>query len=66
MFGEVTRDLEIRDYPGYRIIKIDQSTKKSVGDLRRLTISQTPVKASANAGVKNSKMIKYLWIVTWK
>ena len=38
-------DLEIRrDHADYSIIKIGQNTEKSPGDLRRLTVSQTPVK----------------------
>ena len=32
-----------RDYSDYRIIKIGQNTQKSPRDLRRLTVSQTPV-----------------------
>ena len=31
-------------HPDYSIVKIDQNTVKSPGDLRRLAISQTPVK----------------------
>ena len=33
-----------RDHPDYSIAKIGQNTKKSYGDLRRLTVTQTPVK----------------------
>ena len=33
-----------RDHPDNNIIKIDQNTEKSPGDLRRLTVSQTPLK----------------------
>ena len=43
-----------RDHPDYSIIKIDQNTEKSPGDLRRLAVIHTPVK-TANAGVKNSR-----------
>ena len=32
------------DHPEYTIIKIDQNTEKSPGDLRRLTVTQTCVK----------------------
>ena len=32
------------DHPDYSIIKISQNTEKSPGDLRRLVVSQTPVK----------------------
>ena len=32
------------DHPDYSIIKISQNTWKSLGDLRRLSVSQTPVK----------------------
>ena len=30
-------------YPNYSIVEIGQNTMKSPGDLRRLTVSQTPV-----------------------
>ena len=33
-----------RDHPDYSIIEISQNTEKSNGDLKRLAISQTPVK----------------------
>ena len=32
------------DHPNINIIKIDQNTKNSPGDLRRLAITQTPVR----------------------
>ena len=32
------------DHPDYSIIKLKQNTEKSPGDLRRLVVSQTPVK----------------------
>ena len=32
------------DHPKYRIIENGQNTEKSPGDLRRLDITQTPVK----------------------
>ena len=35
-----------RDHPNDRIIKIDQNTEKSPGDLRRLAVIQTSVKTS--------------------
>ena len=48
-----------RVHPDYSIIKIGQNTEKSPGDLRKLSVSQTPantgVKPSANTGVKNSQ-----------
>ena len=31
-------------HPDYSIIKIGQNTEKSPGDLRRLAVTQTPVK----------------------
>ena len=37
-------DLEIGDHPNYSIIEVSQNTEKSPGDLRRLAITQTPVK----------------------
>ena len=33
-----------RDHPNYRIIKIGLNTEKSPGDLRRLAVTQTPVR----------------------
>ena len=33
-----------RDHPNYCIIEIDQNIEKSLGDLRRLVVTQTPVK----------------------
>ena len=33
-----------RDHSNYNITEIGQNTEKSPGDLRRLTITQTPVK----------------------
>ena len=38
------------DHPAYSIIKIGQITEKSPGDLRRLAVTQTPVRID---GVKN-------------
>ena len=37
-------DLEVGDHPNYSIIENGQNTEKSPGDLRRLTVTQTPVK----------------------
>ncbi len=38
----------------YNIVKIDQNTEKSPGNLRRLAVTQTPVKKpSAKTDVKN-------------
>ena len=36
-------DLEIKDCPNYSIVEIGQNTENSPGDLRRLTVTQTPV-----------------------
>ena len=33
-----------KDHPNYSIVEINQNTKKSPGDLRRLAVTQTPVK----------------------
>ena len=50
-FGTVTNgllkgleDLEVGDHPNYYIIENDKNTEKSPGDLRRLAVTQTPVK----------------------
>ncbi len=32
------------DHPNYWIVEIGQNTKKSFGDLRRLSVTQSPVK----------------------
>ena len=32
------------DYPNYCIIEIGQNTEKNPGDLRRFTVTQTPVR----------------------
>ena len=37
-------DLEIRDHPDYSIIKIGQNIEKSPGDLRKIVVTQAPVK----------------------
>ena len=41
-------------HPNYSIIKVNQNTEKSPGDLRRLAVTQTPVK---DAEVKNSQEV---------
>ena len=33
-----------RDQPNYYMVKIDQNTEKSLGDLRRLVVTQTPIR----------------------
>ena len=35
---------ENQDHPDYSILEIEKSTEKSQGDLRRLAVTQTPVK----------------------
>ena len=46
--GKRTRRLRNKrtsgDHPNYNVIDIGQYTKKSPGDLRRLAVTQTPVK----------------------
>ena len=41
--GRLGNKMTSRDYPDYNIIKIGQNTEKSPGDLKRLTLTQTPV-----------------------
>ena len=54
--GRYDNKSTIGDHPNYSVVKIDQNTEKSPGDLRRLGVTQTPVKKpSANAGVNNSQ-----------
>ena len=43
------------DHPNYIFIKISQSTEKSPRDRRRLAVTHSWGKPSANAGVKNSQ-----------
>ena len=42
-----------RDHPDYSIIKIGQNTEESLGDLRKLAVTNSCEKPLANAGVKN-------------
>ena len=48
MLGKRTRSVgnrrKNRDHPSYRMVVIGQNTEKTPGDLRRLAITQTPVK----------------------
>ena len=45
------------NHPNYRFIKIGQNTKKNPGDLRRLSVTQTPVENYQLTLVeKNSQM----------
>ena len=51
------------DHPNGSIIKFCQNTKKSPGDLRRLTVIQTPVKNhQLMLGVENLQMSKIIMI----
>ena len=43
--GSVGNRRKNRDHPNYSIVEIGQNTEKSPGNLRRLTVTQTPVKA---------------------
>ena len=48
-FGTVTKELlkgleDLEDHPNDSIIEDRQNTEKSPGDLRRLAVTQTPVK----------------------
>ena len=45
--GKILEDVEIKkqvDHPDYSIIKICQNIKKSPGDLRRISVTQIPVR----------------------
>ena len=48
-------DLESGDHRDYSIIKIGQNSQKSPGDLRRLAVTQTPVKNHQSTGAKTPK-----------
>ena len=55
------------DHPNNSIIENGQNTKKSPGDLRRLAVTQTPVKkTSANADVKSSNNNSHCYNVSRK
>ena len=43
--GRIRNQRMSGDHSDYSVIKIDQNTQKSPGDLRRLAVTQTPVKA---------------------
>ena len=45
------------DHPNYYIIETGQNNEKSSGDLRRLAVTQTSERPSANADVKNSQEV---------
>ena len=54
------------DYPNYSISEIDQNTEKSPGDLRRLAVTQTPVKDHQLALVwKKSQKGKIIIIIPY-
>ena len=41
--GGVRNQWTSQDHPKYSIVKINQNTEKSPGDLRRLAVTQTPI-----------------------
>ena len=43
-FGTVTKGCTSEDHPNNSIIENSQNTEKSPGDLRRLVVTQSPVK----------------------
>ena len=69
-FGIIKRPGELgswrtgSDYPNDSIAENGQNTKKSPGDLRRLAVTQTPVKN--NTDVKNSKGVNNNNNHNWK
>ena len=42
--GRVGNRRTNRDHPNYSVVKIDQNTKESSGDMWTLAVTQTPVK----------------------
>ena len=42
--GEIENKKTRENHPNYSILKIGQNTEKSSGDLRRLVVTQTPVR----------------------
>ena len=58
--GGIGNQWENWDYPKYRIAKISRNTEKSLGDLRRLAVTQIPVKTRQLTLVwKTCKEYKY-------
>ena len=54
------------DHPDYSIIKISQNTEKSPGDLKRLAVTQTPVRNHQLTLVwKTLKWVKLLLLLLW-
>ena len=41
--GQINKRASV-DHPAYSIVGIDQNTEKSPGDLRKLALTQTPVR----------------------
>ena len=65
--GKVENQRTTRDHPNYSIVKIGQNTEKNSVDLRRLAITQTPVKGQQLMLVlktrkeKHNKIIRCAW-----
>ena len=62
-FGTVTKellkeleDLEIREHPNYYIIENGQNTEKCPGDMRKLAVTQAPVKDHEQNWCKKKKL----------
>ena len=49
-----------QDHPHYNTVKICLNTWKSVGDSRRLAVTQIPVTSPIKTGVKNSHRVKII------
>ena len=56
--GRVRNRKKCRDHPNYSITKNCQDTEKSPRDLRRLAVTHSSERPSANAGIKNSQKSK--------
>ena len=64
-FCKTIRNKEMSgNHPNYSIVEISQNTEKSLGDFKRLAVTQTPVK---DAGVKNFQkiIITIMIIIIW-
>ena len=70
-YGRIGNQKLSWDYPDFSIIKIDQNAEKNPKDLKRLTVTQTPVKDhQLTLGRKkiawSNMIIKEIEISAWK
>ena len=63
--GKIGNQKTSRNHPSYSFVKISQNIEKSPGDLRRIAVSQTPVKDHelALVGKKNLQIITITTVI---